>query len=157
MPSVRPCAKRGQRHTDNAPPKPDSHRDLWHAAGLVEAWAEGAGWSAITGERLVARVQWRTCLCSVQCRYLCVLLGWLMVLCMRAEDCNLDDGDISRLLSRTTDLLRQVLSGTTAFLSAANALCSMFPVPTVKVTTCTADRALYESLSVQCCCRGVCR
>jgi hypothetical protein len=36
-----------------------------------------------------------------------------------AEDCNLDDGDISRLLSRTTDLLRQVLSGTTAYLSAA--------------------------------------
>jgi hypothetical protein len=28
---------------------------------------------------------------------------------MHAEDCNLDDGDISRLLSRTTDLLRQVL------------------------------------------------
>ncbi len=40
--------------------------------GLVEAWAEGAGWEAIT------------------------------------RDSNIDDGDVARLLSRTSDLLRQV-------------------------------------------------
>lgn len=43
-------------------------------AGLVEAWAEGVGWQAVT------------------------------------DDCNLDGGDIARLLSRTTDLLRQVMA-----------------------------------------------
>ena len=44
---------------------------LCRAAGLVEAWAQGAGWEAVTG------------------------------------DTDLDSGDVARLLSRTTDLLRQ--------------------------------------------------
>ncbi len=60
-------------------------------AGLVEAWAEGVGWQAVT------------------------------------DDCNLDGGDIARLLSRTTDLLRQVMAAVCAcFCSALEAGTSAF-------------------------------
>lgn len=63
-----------------------------------------------------------------------------MCLHARAEDCNLDDGDISRLLSRTTDLLRQVCPRRSPLLLVADALCSRSPVPESERSTCTACR-----------------
>ena len=36
---------------------------------------------------------------------------WLCVcVCVCVQDCSLDDGDVARLLTRTVDLLRQVLN-----------------------------------------------